>query len=942
MLDIDEFELDQGQYDGREDVLSVGIAGALIRKSTFEELGGLDPYLGPFGDGLELGRRVRLAGLRVVVEPKAIVFHKQAGLHGMRGKGGGRPTRSEMTRAGFSGSLVADDNRSFRARRTAQIYNWLLAVPLWQLPFTYLLLCILGVLRSVVRLARKTPRLAAFELRALWSVIARPWVVFSGRRRIAACAVLPRSVLRPLETTHREIEAAKRTLKRVHAEVNDPLLRDEAAQSDLHARLSVERTVHWVIVVLLAFLSAISFRSILTGAVGGALPALDTDFNTFFASVLSGWIPSGDGYAGGIGGFDLFTALLVVLTLPFNLAGIDPNVVVGFFLVLSLPAAWMSMWWATSAFTYRMSLRLWSSLFWALSPALLVSVAHGHLGAVVITVIAPAGLGALIKGQGLGIGRILKGDNGPIVLQHNRVSIPLLALASTILLVITSSLVACGLFLCLVLIVGAIKATTLRRYVPLLVLPSVVAASPVVYRAFSGRHFGAWRELFAQVELPYKEQLPSAWQLASGLPTPPHTLLSNSFGLAALSWIQELLWLIPGWIVVGAAVLAMFRWSTAVWPVRVAWLVSIGALFGALASTHIPVSLAHTHVVTSWPAPWLALWWLGLLSAALLGWGPMVPDEDRNPGAQELMIRSVSKILGVASIALAVVSGAVLTIGTSPGFLVLETREAQSVAAIVRNSQQGDYAQRTLAITVDEKATGGDLVEAQVWRGPGMTAVDVSRQLSIRRLATGEGRLEVDPTTQELQSIVGALVSRSSSLALLGRHAIGLVILPGVDGSGGVELVNALDANPDLEKIGVTASGMLWRVIPEAQSAHVSQAPGQWSKGVTSWPHDGKGVKALAGGPGMDIALENRPTSTLLSVAERPDPHWSATLDGKPLEAISPQGALQTFKVPAGAGVLHISYLAFGHWMWLGTFLLALTVLFFAILPLRRSQEIEA
>lgn len=81
---IDHSELDQGQYDRREDVLGVGTAGMLIRADVWFQLDGPDPVLGPFGDGLDLSKRARLAGHRVVVAPRAVIRHAQAGYHGLR------------------------------------------------------------------------------------------------------------------------------------------------------------------------------------------------------------------------------------------------------------------------------------------------------------------------------------------------------------------------------------------------------------------------------------------------------------------------------------------------------------------------------------------------------------------------------------------------------------------------------------------------------------------------------------------------------------------------------------------------------------------------------------------------------------------------------------------------------------------------------------------
>ncbi|MCZ2265081.1 glycosyltransferase, partial [Isoptericola sp. QY 916] len=122
MTGIDDTEIDQGQHDAREDVLAVGLAGALVRAHVWAELGGTDPELGPFGDGLDLCRRARLAGHRVVVVPDAVVKHAQASLLGLRGRG----------------ALAPDLEASRYARRRSQLYLRLVDTPLPLLPFVWL------------------------------------------------------------------------------------------------------------------------------------------------------------------------------------------------------------------------------------------------------------------------------------------------------------------------------------------------------------------------------------------------------------------------------------------------------------------------------------------------------------------------------------------------------------------------------------------------------------------------------------------------------------------------------------------------------------------------------------------------------------------------------------------------------------------------------------
>lgn len=77
-------EVDQGQYDQLSDVLAVDTAGMLVQAKIWDRLGGTCPELGPFGDGLEWGRRLRLAGHRVVLVPEARLYHAQAAYYGWR------------------------------------------------------------------------------------------------------------------------------------------------------------------------------------------------------------------------------------------------------------------------------------------------------------------------------------------------------------------------------------------------------------------------------------------------------------------------------------------------------------------------------------------------------------------------------------------------------------------------------------------------------------------------------------------------------------------------------------------------------------------------------------------------------------------------------------------------------------------------------------------
>ena len=81
-------EPDQEQYDGRRDVFSVSLAGALVSIETMHELGGADDWFTTFAESEDFCRRVCLSGRRVVVVPQARIAHRRARFEGVRTKGG--------------------------------------------------------------------------------------------------------------------------------------------------------------------------------------------------------------------------------------------------------------------------------------------------------------------------------------------------------------------------------------------------------------------------------------------------------------------------------------------------------------------------------------------------------------------------------------------------------------------------------------------------------------------------------------------------------------------------------------------------------------------------------------------------------------------------------------------------------------------------------------
>ncbi len=86
-LDLDVDEIDQGQRDEPQERLGVSTCGMLVRTAVWQELGGFDPALPVFRDGVEFGWRAHLNGYSVVTTPSAQVTHRQVGRAGLRPRG---------------------------------------------------------------------------------------------------------------------------------------------------------------------------------------------------------------------------------------------------------------------------------------------------------------------------------------------------------------------------------------------------------------------------------------------------------------------------------------------------------------------------------------------------------------------------------------------------------------------------------------------------------------------------------------------------------------------------------------------------------------------------------------------------------------------------------------------------------------------------------------
>ena len=76
---LSNVEEDRGQYDDRRDIFWASGAAMCCRREVFEGLGGFDEDFFAHMEEIDLQWRMQLAGWRIVVEPRSVVYHLGGG-----------------------------------------------------------------------------------------------------------------------------------------------------------------------------------------------------------------------------------------------------------------------------------------------------------------------------------------------------------------------------------------------------------------------------------------------------------------------------------------------------------------------------------------------------------------------------------------------------------------------------------------------------------------------------------------------------------------------------------------------------------------------------------------------------------------------------------------------------------------------------------------------
>ncbi|MEO7448964.1 MAG: glycosyltransferase, partial [Humibacillus sp.] len=911
-------EVDQGQYDGREDVLAVATVGMLVRRSVWSDLGGFDRTFQERGAALDLGWRTQLAGHRVIVVPAAVV--RDAGTTRTSARPSARaPARPSAQTPGHtapSGSssppppepAVTPDRRERRAMRQVALAR---CSPL-AAPFLALWLAVSSGLLAAVLLLAKRPRLAWRELSdatALLHPVATTGARWRGRgtRRLARrdLGTLFVPVAASLRAALDRIQDSVAPERRQEQRRSSPTTETGPATDESEALGALPSSVASRVLGHPGFLAvstalvatAVAWRGALragalspthTGLAGGELRPVTTDAAGLWHAFRDAW--HGAGLGTGVESGPHLAVLSGLTWLAEQLPAVaegrsSAGVTVAWLLVLTPALATWTAYLGSRVVTTSRAARGVAALAWGSSAVVTTAGADGRVTLGVGHVLLPLVLAGLV---------LAARRDGTWTATFAT------ALAAAVLGAFVAPLLALVLVAALVLLVVG-RGMARGRALVLLLVP-VGLLGPWV-----ARFVADWRLLLSGPGLVATGDGPGTWPLVLGQPG----------ALTAATW------LLAPVIVLGVAGYAVRSRSRAgALGLAAGVVLALVGLGLAFVSGRVVLGSAETGVGVSQPAHlWsgvgLELWLAGLLVGLLVGSGPVLATL-RGPRRRWSFAASVTAVVVAAVVASAALwavdgSGRALSVGRA------------TLPAVAVEQGSGALANRLLLLRPSDEVI--DFVLAG--REPGELLRDLDR------VPDAGG----DQLVQAVAELVGGRGADALDATSLARLGVGFVQ---VAGASDTTLTRRLDSAEGLTRLGSSEQGTLWKVrpLPAAVGASSATAPSrarlldaagaQLAVVPTDGPH-----------AAIDTPLPPGADGRRLVVAE--PSQWAAqavvTLGGEPLSALAGP-AQPTYAVPASGGDLRVDLAAADPWWRLGQGALLAFVVFMA-LPFgnRRSRR---
>ena len=583
-------EPDQEQYDGRQDVFAVSLAGALVSMSQFTRLRGINAWLTTYSESVDFCRRVCLSGGRVVVVPQAEISHRRARYEGIRTRGG-EPLKDDHT-----------VNHAMTVHRSQQRYLYTdLAMSSWFIVWLWRLLRSFGM--AIAMMFGKKPYEAWVQLCLPWLALADIAGNMKSRRLVARQSKVTASSLQVLFADSRQIKQFHDRRDAFQSQQGRVLL------SPLErAHLRIRTIYRWSAAVVMALVcfAAIAvmywpvFRSIFSGGslYSDVLLPTGASFTQLVQSATTPWV-----FGSGTGIPAPPTPWLLVLMLASLVTLGHVTAALAMILFVAAPLSALSFWALAGVFTRSDVVRVLGGLLWASTGIMFGWYAQANMPMLTVMVFLPAAFAFVFRAVGM------YHTEDPL---KPRTSVQAAAIAALCFIPVVAAEPQLLFALIVVFLMFLLFVRRKRAMLLLIPVPAAFAVAPTLVNAVRYAGLGMWRQLFGDITVPTSS--------ANGSPA----------SLSLLEAVQRAL----GWrmgstdyadlaVTVLFGVITLLALASLVLPFalrtsRLMWVVIVcgGAL--ALVSSRVAITVDADGVVAGSAQPGIAMMILGFLACVCL------------------------------------------------------------------------------------------------------------------------------------------------------------------------------------------------------------------------------------------------------------------------------------------------------------------------------------
>ncbi|MCI1635890.1 glycosyltransferase family 2 protein [Bifidobacterium sp.] len=584
-------EPDQEQYDARQDVFAVSLAGALLPLATLKKLSGIDSWFTTFGESADFCRRVCLSGGRVLVVPSAVIAHRRARFEGLRDRAGeGIDEEYPIS----SAMLVADAHTKYRYTDSN--------MSLWPVMWIASVFTAFGMFFMLM--FRKAPYEAWCEFWQPWRMLARFPQAMQARRRLTSHTVVSLKKLHMLQASRQQIARWRERSNAFERQGTVPLL---SPLAKAHLKVQLRRRALWAL-AMVAIAAGVEiavlwdvFRGVFLGGAlrsDALLPTASTWGQVAQAATTS-W-----SYAVGIGVPATSAPYLLLLLVGGVFTAGSMSAVIAVLLFASAPVMALSFWALAGTVTRSNPVRAVAGLLWCAVAWAFGLYANGNIGMLVVMMFLPVSIAFTLRAVGM---YRTEDPNTP----HS--SIQCAALAALCFIPIVTAEPQLVLALVVIFMFFLVAVRQHRMMLLLIPLPSAFAIAPTLVNVVHYFNDGAWRQLFGDMLVPTSSLngTPQATSLGEVL---TRTLLSGRTSSAMLLDESVInLILLSSLVLMAIIAVCALVLPFALRITRMFWAMALCGILLSLLSTRVMIALDSQGAVAGSALPGLSLIALGIL-----------------------------------------------------------------------------------------------------------------------------------------------------------------------------------------------------------------------------------------------------------------------------------------------------------------------------------------